>query len=112
MSSKSKEIIGPISFWLAVEYHAAFFEPRKLSLNIFAEESSGRDASVKQRFLISLRRRKTHRLQNQFHTLRAFRRIHGQPAEWARRNIFIFHEPENSGVEAQCFLLVIHQYAR
>ncbi len=47
MSSKSKEIIGPISFWLAVEYHAAFFEPRKLSLNIFAEESSGRNASVK-----------------------------------------------------------------
>src|ERR1700720_3800247 len=76
-------------FWLAVEYHATFFQPRKLSLNIFGEESGGRDASVTQRFLISLRRRKTHRLQNQFHTWRAFRRIHGRPAEWAHRNIFI-----------------------
>jgi hypothetical protein len=81
LSSKTKEIIGPILFRFAVKFHTTFFAPRKLSLDIFGEESSGRDASVKQRFLLSLRRRKTHRLQNQFHTLRAFRRIRGQPAE-------------------------------
>jgi hypothetical protein len=91
-----------------VKFHTTFFASRKLRLNIFGEEGSGRDASVKRRFLISLRRRRAHRLQNQFHTLRAFRRIEGQPAEWAHRNIFIFHESENSGVVAQRFLLVIH----
>jgi hypothetical protein len=46
LSSKTKEIIGPILFRFAVKFHTTFFEPRKLSLNIFGEESSGRDASL------------------------------------------------------------------
>jgi hypothetical protein len=45
----------------------AFFQPRELHLNILGEESGYGNASVKQSFLIGLRGRETHRLQNQFH---------------------------------------------
>jgi len=104
-------MMGPMFFWFAAEGDAEGFEPVVLGMDVVGDEAGGGNAGG-EGLLIGLSWREGHGFEDELNAFGAFGGGDGQPAEsGTHRDVLVFYEAEDGGVETQSAVLVLNHHA-
>jgi len=98
-------------FWFAAEGDAEGFEAVVLGMDVVSDEASGRNAGGEAGFLIGLSWREGRGLEDELNAFGALGGGDGQPTECGtHRDVLIFYEAKDGGVEAESVVLVFNHH--